>query len=74
MGCNRYTRNPIYLGFVTLSLGVALLLRSPGALILWPAAIVLQSTSSSSAAIERYLTRRFGEQYLNYKSRVRRWL
>ncbi len=72
-GPYRFSRNPIYLGFITLSLGVALLLRSPGALLLWPAAIILLDVVVIRRE-ERYLTRRFGEHYLNYRAHVRRWL
>ncbi len=72
-GAYRFTRNPIYLGFVTLYLGLALLLRSPGALLLWPLAILLLDRIVIRRE-ERYLTRRFTDQYLAYKTHVRRWL
>ena len=72
-GPYRFTRNPIYLGFVTLYLGLALLLRSPGALALWPVTIVLLQVVVIRRE-ERYLTRRFGDAYLAYQKKVRRWL
>ncbi len=72
-GPYRFTRNPIYVGFVTLYLGVALLLRAPGALLLWPVAIVLFQTVVIRRE-ERYLARRFGDRYLSYQAHVRRWI
>lgn len=72
-GPYRFTRNPMYVSLAVLYVGFATFLRSGWALLLLPAAI---------AAVDRwiipreeaYLTRRFGEQYLAYKARVRRWI
>jgi protein-S-isoprenylcysteine O-methyltransferase Ste14 len=54
------TRNPMYLGFTVLYLGISFVANA-----LWPLAIRLE---------EAYLTREFGEEYTGYCARVRRWL
>lgn len=69
----RLTRNPIYTAMAALYGGLALLLRLPGALFAWPVAIALVQIVVIHRE-ERYLTRRFGDQYLAYRARVRRWL
>ncbi len=72
-GPYRYTRNPMYLQLVILCIGFALLLRNPWILLLTPiAAWVLQRFAIVPE--EEYLERKFGEAYLAYKRRVRRWI
>ena len=72
-GPYRYTRNPMYLMMVLICIGLAILLWSPWILILTPAcAWVLQKYAIEPE--ERYLEAKFGEAYLAYKRRVRRWL
>lgn len=69
----RITRNPMYLQMVAASLGFAVLLWSPWILILAP----LGALALHRLAIlpeEAYLERKFGEEYLAYKRRVRRWI
>lgn len=72
-GIYAVTRNPMYLGALVFFTGLALALRSGWLLIFVPVvAIALQKL-----AIEReeaYLTRRFGEEYLAYCHKVRRWV
>lgn len=69
----RFTRNPLYIGLIGLYLGVTLLLNSVWPLfLLVPFLIVLQW--GVVAREERYLEKKFGEPYLAYKKRVRRWL
>lgn len=67
------TRNPIYLGFALATTGIALLANSLWALAAVPIGIALVQTFVI-AREERYLERKFGEEYLAYKRRVRRWL
>jgi len=72
-GIYRLTRNPMYLGMALLSLGIALVFASLGGVL----ATVLAAFIIDRAVIPReeaYLLRRFGEDYRNYRSRVRRWL
>lgn len=68
-----FSRNPIYVGFVAIYAGSSLLRRSAWPLLLLPGVVfVLRKTAIEPE--EAYLERRFGEDYLGYKNRVRRWL
>ena len=72
-GPYRLTRNPIYIGFVLLYFGLAIILTSLWVLVLLiPVLIVLQR-----GVVEReetYLERQFGDAYRKYQARVPRWL
>lgn len=72
-GPYRFSRNPIYLGFVCLLAGFPLIFRIYWGLILCPLLIVLMNTLIIQQE-EAYLEKKFGEVYTGYKSRVRRWL
>lgn len=68
-----WSRNPIYLGMVLLCGGVAVFTDSLWTLLLSLAlAAVLQKGVIEPE--EAYLERRFGQRYLAYKARVRRWI
>jgi protein-S-isoprenylcysteine O-methyltransferase Ste14 len=56
-----------------LYVGLALWFDVFWALVLLPVVIVVVSYYTISSE-ERYLERKFGEEYLRYKTRVRRWL
>lgn len=72
-GPYRFTRNPMYLGFAVLYLGVTLLVNSLWPLVLLP--IVLGIIHRWVIVREEaYLTRAFGDDYRAYQARVRRWL
>lgn len=68
----RFSRNPIYLGMVSLLLGVGIWANSLWFIGLAALAVVLLIWGVISRE-ERYLERNFGEEYLTYKRRVRRW-
>lgn len=72
-GIYAWTRNPIYVGLFAVYVGIALAVRSPWILIL---AVPLMTAVRYGvvAREEAYLQRRFGDAYLAYKARVRRWL
>jgi protein-S-isoprenylcysteine O-methyltransferase Ste14 len=72
-GFYRVTRNPMYLGMVLVLLGTAVVLGTASPLIPIPVFILIIQTRFI-AGEERFLQELFGEQYLTYKSRVRRWL
>lgn len=72
-GPYRLTRNPMYLSLTLLYVGLALWFDVFWALVLLPVAIVVIRYYVISGE-ERYLERKFGEEYLRYKTRVRRWL
>lgn len=68
-----YTRNPLYVALIGLFMGIGLALRSPAFLtVLAPFALVLHF--GVILREERYLEAKFGDVYLDYKSRVRRWI
>jgi protein-S-isoprenylcysteine O-methyltransferase Ste14 len=72
-GPYRITRNPMYLQMVVACIGVAVILANVWILLLAPVcAWALQVLAILPE--EEYLERKFGEQYLAYKKRVRRWL
>jgi protein-S-isoprenylcysteine O-methyltransferase Ste14 len=73
VGPYRFTRNPIYLAFTLLQLGVALVINSAAVLITLVPAFGLM-TFVVVPREERYLAARFGSEYSAYKNRVRRWL
>ncbi|OMH29469.1 isoprenylcysteine carboxylmethyltransferase family protein [Motiliproteus sp. MSK22-1] len=72
-GVFAYSRNPIYIAFSLISIGIGVFLDS-----FW---VVISCVPSSVAVYylairkeERYLEKKFGEEYLAYKRKVRRWL
>ena len=72
-GPYRFTRNPIYLGMFLGQIGLAIAFDSLwilGTLVLF----YLVIRYGVVAREEAYLRRKFGDVYLGYKSRVRRWL
>jgi protein-S-isoprenylcysteine O-methyltransferase Ste14 len=72
-GIHGRTRNPIYLGFFLVYGGIGVAAWSPWILILTlPLATTIRY--GVVAREEAYLERRFGDDYRDYKSRVRRWL
>jgi protein-S-isoprenylcysteine O-methyltransferase Ste14 len=72
-GLYRFSRNPMYLGFGLWTLGIAFLVNSVWMLLAAPIGLVL-TDRLVIAKEERYLERKFGEEYLSYKRRVRRWI
>lgn len=72
-GIFRFTRNPIYLGFLFMVIGFPLNFGSIWGIIAAPFFV----TTMNRLVIEKeeaYLEKKFGEQYTSYKSRTRRWL
>ena len=72
-GPYRLTRNPAYLGMALAYAGISLLSDSPWALAPLPIAVAI-TDRGVIAREERYLERKFGAPYLDYKRRVRRWI
>jgi protein-S-isoprenylcysteine O-methyltransferase Ste14 len=72
-GPYRFSRNPIYLAFSLLQLGIALWVNS-----LWLVVTLLAAVAVMSLVVipreERYLEARFPSEYPPYKGSVRRWL
>jgi len=72
-GIYRFTRNPIYLGFLLMVVGLPLNSGFYWGILLAPFYVV----TMNRLVIEReeaYLEKKFKEQYTGYKSRVRRWI
>lgn len=72
-GPYRFTRNPMYLGFCLLQLALGFLLNDwITFLVVIPLALLLHF--GVILREEHYLEAKFGEQYLELKRSVRRWL
>ena len=69
----RYSRNPIYLGFLMLITGIAIMLSDVTAL-LSPIIFFLVINSVVIPREEKNLTKNFGRDYERYKKEVRRWI
>ena len=71
-GVFRYSRNPGYLSMVMLYAGIAIVLDSA-----WLVALLVPLVAVLQLGVIRpeevYLERKFGEEYVRYKSRVRCW-
>jgi protein-S-isoprenylcysteine O-methyltransferase Ste14 len=69
----RISRNPLYVSVTALYVGVTLLVDALWPLVLLPPLLVVMRVGVIDRE-ERYLEAKFGEAYLDYKARVRRWL
>jgi protein-S-isoprenylcysteine O-methyltransferase Ste14 len=72
-GPYRFSRNPIYLAFSLLQLGLSFWVNSIALLITLIPAVALMSFVVIPRE-ERYLEARFPSEYLPYEASVRRWL
>ena len=72
-GLFRYSRNPMYLGMVIALLGVAMLLGSIGSFVPIPVFVgIIHNLFIRREEI--FLEDIFGDEYLAYRTTVRRWL
>ena len=69
----RYTRNPGYLSMAMIYAGIATIAKALWAILLLPVALLVIQRGVIERE-ERYLERKFGEEYLRYKAQVRRWI
>ncbi|MCI0467797.1 MAG: isoprenylcysteine carboxylmethyltransferase family protein [Beijerinckiaceae bacterium] len=67
------SRNPIYAGIILLNIGVACFVNALPILLLTPV-LVLALQKGVIEPEERYLEQKFGDKYLRYKAKVRRWI
>jgi protein-S-isoprenylcysteine O-methyltransferase Ste14 len=72
-GFYRITRNPMYLGMLFILLGAAFKFGSFSALLPIPLFVAVIHFNFILGE-EEFLEEAFGEDFLEYKSRVRRWL
>jgi protein-S-isoprenylcysteine O-methyltransferase Ste14 len=69
----RYTRNPGYLAAAMVYAGIASLANALWAALLLPV-VLLGMRRTAIEGEERYLESKYGEEYLDYKARVHRWI
>ena len=67
----RFSRNPIYLGVILLALGTCIALRS---YLIFIVIIPIIKFYKASIVEENILEKKFGEPYLEYKNKVRRFI
>jgi protein-S-isoprenylcysteine O-methyltransferase Ste14 len=72
-GPYRFSRNPMYLGLVLMTVGLGLVLDSMWFLLV-AVAVMLALRNLVIVHEERYLEGKFGDEYREYSKRVRRWL
>ncbi|MEZ5501009.1 MAG: isoprenylcysteine carboxylmethyltransferase family protein [Steroidobacteraceae bacterium] len=72
-GVYAYTRNPMYLGLLLILIGWAMYLANATALLMLPAFVAYISRYQIRPE-EEALSEKFGEAFLAYMRRVRRWL
>ena len=72
-GIYRISRNPMYVGLSLIYLGLTCFSGNGWNLILFPLLILVMQVYVIRRE-ENYLGRRFGNEYIDYKARVRRWL
>lgn len=72
-GSFRFSRNPLYLSLAVLVAGIAVAADA-----IWVVAMLVPTLVVIRYGViareEAYLEKKFGEEYLAYKARVRRWL
>jgi protein-S-isoprenylcysteine O-methyltransferase Ste14 len=69
----RYTRNPGYVALTMIYAGIATLRNALWAILLLPLVLYVIERKVIECE-ERYIERTFGDEYLAYKARVRRWV
>lgn len=72
-GIYRYTRNPMYLGFLCVLIACGFYIKSPASFLVLPL-YVWSMTTFQIKAEEQALAQRFDEAYRDYQAKVRRWI
>ena len=72
-GIYNRSRNPMYLGFVIMLIGIFILYNNQ-ILIIFPILFVIYLNIFQIAPEERAMKKLFGDQYNDYCNRVRRWV
>jgi protein-S-isoprenylcysteine O-methyltransferase Ste14 len=68
-----FTRNPLYLSMTLIYGGITALAKALPAALLLPIVLAIMRRGVIERE-ERYLERKFGDEYLDFKARVRRWI
>ncbi len=72
-GIYNISRNPMYVGLAIVYLGITCFIGNWWNIILFPILLLIVQEYIINRE-EKYLNRRFGQDYINYKLKVRRWL
>lgn len=72
-GIYNFTRNPMYVGLAIAYLGISCIAGNWWNFILFPL-LLLTVQEYIIKREEKYLERAFGQEYIDYRHRVRRWL
>jgi protein-S-isoprenylcysteine O-methyltransferase Ste14 len=72
-GAYRFSRNPLYLSLLLLLFGIAFLMLSFWLFFTVPILFVLFLFKAVKPE-ESYLSQKFGQEYLDYSAKVRRWI
>lgn len=72
-GIYRFTRHPVYLGFVLILIGISLNIGSYWGVLLAPILLFLFNRLVVDPE-ETYLAQKFGKEFDVYKTKVRRWI
>ncbi|NQU28627.1 MAG: isoprenylcysteine carboxylmethyltransferase family protein [Candidatus Marinimicrobia bacterium] len=72
-GAYRFSRNPLYLSLLLLLFGIAVLMLSLWLFFTIPILFILFLFNAVKPE-ESYLSQKFGKEYLDYLSKVRRWI
>lgn len=71
-GLYAYSRNPIYVAFAIISIGIGLMVNNGWVVMSFlPATMAVYVVAIKKE--EAYLEKMFAQEYLNYKNKVRRW-
>ncbi len=72
-GTYRITRNPMYLSMLVIYAGISIFFQNPWFIVFLPILAWLFTTWVIIPE-EKYLEQKFGADYLDFKTRVRRWI
>ena len=72
-GPYRFSRNPIYISLTLVYCSISLVANALWPMLMLPIVLILIDRGVI-AREERYLEDKFGEEYMQYKARVRRWI
>ena len=68
----QFTRNPMYLSMISIYIGLSLIINTYWLLLFLPFVLIILHYGVILRE-EKYLEKKFKEEYVSYKSQVRRW-
>lgn len=72
-GSFRFSRNPLYFSLLILLLGIAVLFSSLWLFLMVPVLYIIFLFKAVKPE-EKYLSKKFGKEYVEYSRKVRRWI